>query len=265
MRDSSNTPAGAPPAVASFNTSFTFSMAGKNSDGMAFAFLGESHATGMSAGASLCLLAKRQNGNASNHVFAVEFDTWQNPEFNDSSNNHVGVNIDSMNSTLAYNLCGMATFCDYLVTDQDFTSWVDYDSTTQTLEVFFSKGSTLQGISKPASPIIQVPHLDLTNVFNDYMFVGITGSGAAFPEVKKIKSWSFKTGSFGPGVTIPVIQSNPKQGSKRSWVGVIAGVDSVVCGLIVAMLRIIYFVCWRGSKSGGGGDAKDPLSVEHSS
>jgi hypothetical protein len=95
--------------------------------------------------------------------------------------------------------------------------------------------------------------------------VGITGSGAAFPEVKKIKSWSFKTGSFGPGVTIPVIQSNPKQGSKRSWVGVIAGVDSVVCGLIVAMLRIIYFVCWRGSKSGGGGDAKDPLSVEHSS
>jgi hypothetical protein len=82
---------GSSPAVASFNTSFTFSMTGRNSAGMAFAFLEENHPNG-SAGASLCLLKKWLNGNFSNQLFAVEFDTYQNPEFNDSSNNHVGVN-----------------------------------------------------------------------------------------------------------------------------------------------------------------------------
>lgn len=236
MRNSSNTSV----TVASFNTSFTFSIAGETSAGMAFTFLAYNHTTGF-AGGSLCLLEKPQNGNSSNHVFAVEFDTWLNPEFDDPSNNHVGVNINSMNSTWVYNLCGNSTACSFLDTDQDFTCWIDYDSATQTLEVFFTNGSTIQGISKPANAIIYVSSLDLTNVFNDNMFVAITGSGAMYPEVKEIKSWSFKTGSFGGG-EIPAIQSRSKS---KSAVAVIVGAVSAVCVLSVALLCTTYFVFWR--------------------
>jgi len=42
-----------------------------------------------------------------NKVLEVEFDTWQNPEYNDPSNNHVGVNMNSMNSMAFQNLSGV--------------------------------------------------------------------------------------------------------------------------------------------------------------
>ncbi|KAG0568405.1 hypothetical protein KC19_6G017300 [Ceratodon purpureus] len=260
MRSNTST-TGGPPAVASFETSFTFSMTGNNSAGMAFMFAVENYTTG-SAGASLCLLQKQQNGRATNHVFAVEFDTWQNPEFNDPSNNHVGVNVNNMNSTAVYNYCGNLNYCSYFDTDQDFTAWIEYDSTTQIVVVFMTNGSLIQNVTKPANPIIQASHIDLTNVFNDYMYVGFTGSGAMYPEIKRIKSWNFKTRSFG-SVSIPVIQSNPKQDtSKTSWVGIIAGVVSAVCGLIIAILCIVYFMFRRRGKPRGGGDAEGALSMD---
>ncbi|KAG0589733.1 hypothetical protein KC19_1G043300 [Ceratodon purpureus] len=263
MRSNTST-AGASPAVASFNTSFTFSITGdQGSAGMAFMFAVESYITG-SIGSSMCLLLKPQNGLASNHLFAVEFDTWWNPEFDDPSNNHVGVNINSMNSTAVYNYCGNLKDCSYFVTGQDFTAWIEYDSTTQVVAVFLTNGSLIQNVAKPPNPIIQAPHIDLTNVFNDYMFVGFTGSAAMFQEIKKIKSWSFRSGNF-ESVSIPVIQINPKQDSKRSWVGLIAGVVSAVCGLITVILCIAYCVFRRRVKPRGGGDGEEALSMEFSS
>jgi hypothetical protein len=250
MRDSSGSGS---PAVASFNTSFTFSMTGANSAGMAFTFLVENHPNG-SAGACLCLLEKWQNGNLNNQLFAVEFDTWQNPEFNDSSNNHVGVNVNSMDSVSFYNLCGDGIKdCSYLVTGGDFTSWIDYDSATQTLDVFLTNGSLILGtVAKPADPLIQVSNLNLSNVLNDYMFVGITGSAGMYREVKNIKSWSFRTGSFGP-----------RQGSKSksSRGGLIAGSVAAASGvLIAAVLCILYILLCR--RAGG---AEEPLSSRLSS
>jgi hypothetical protein len=249
MRDSSG---GGSPAVASFNASFTFSMTGRNSAGMAFAFLVENHPIG-GAGSSLCL-RKFPNGDPNNQLFAVEFDTSLSPWNNDPSNNHVGVNVNSMDSVSFYNLCGDGIKdCSYLVTGEDFTSWVDYDSATQTVDVFFTKGSLILGaLAKPAYPIIHVPNLNLSNVFNDYMFVGITGSAATYREVKNIKSWSFRTGSFGP-----------TQGSKSksSRGGLIAGsVAAASCVLIAAVLCILYILLCR--RTGG---AEEPLSTQLSS
>ena len=249
MRDSSG---GRSPVVASFNTSFTFSMTGRNSAGMAFAFLVENHPSG-GAGSSLCL-RKFPNGDPNNQLFAVEFDTFLSPWNNDPSNNHVGVNVNSMDSVLFYNLCGDGIKnCSYLVTGEDFTSWVDYDSATQTVDVYFTKGSLILGaLAKPAFPIIHVPNLNLSNVFNDYMFVGITGSAGTYREVKNIKSWSFRTGSFGP-----------RQGSKSksSRGGLIAGsVAAASCVLIAAVLCILYILLCR--RAGG---AEEPLSTQLSS
>lgn len=245
-------------AVASFNTSFTFSMTGRNSAGMTFMFIATNRTTG-SPGGSLCLLRKPRNGDAANHVFAVEFDTWKNPEFDDPSNNHVGVNVNSMNSIAVHNLCGMASTCNYLVVGEAFTAWIDYDSTTQALAVYFTKGALSEGISKPATPIIQVPILNLTAVFNDYMHVGFSGSGAMYSEVKKIKSWSFQTGTFGYGSTIiPVIPQSSRQRKFSVGVEVIAAAVAAGCGLLVAIF-CAFLACWRRrqvAKACGSGDSQ---------
>jgi len=209
-------------AVASFNTSFTFSMSGENSAGFAFMFVVNNHTAG-APGGQLCLL-NYLNPNVSN-VLAVEFDTWQNPEYLDLSNNHVGVNNSSMRSTAVYNLCrdGIST-CDYFVTpegssEQDFTSWIDYDSATGNLEVFLANGSVVQGVLKPAKAIIQVPGFDISNVVKDYMFVGFSGSGAMYKEVKKIKSWNFRTSNSN--LWQKGMFRNTKQG--KNWVALITG------------------------------------------
>lgn len=196
MRVPSNTTA--PKSVASFNTCFTFSITGEGSAGFAFLIATYDHynfsVTG-AGGASMCVLNKTHNGDANNHVFAVEFDTWLNPEFNDPSDNHIGVNVNSMNSTAVYNLCGIATYCLHLISGDDFTTWIDYDGESQALEVRFTNGSTLQGVARPATPIITVKSLDLSHVVNDYMHVGFSGSVGNEPEVHHIKSWSFQSSS----------------------------------------------------------------------
>lgn len=44
------------------------------------------------------LINNHNNGNATNHFFAVELDTNQNVEFNDIDNNHVGIDINGLTS-----------------------------------------------------------------------------------------------------------------------------------------------------------------------
>lgn len=135
-------------------------------------------------------------------MFAVEFDTWLNPEFADPSNNHIGVNINSMNSVQTYNLCANSSSanetadCNYFDTGDDFTSWVDYDGTNQKLEVRLANGSstTTAGMAKPSDPLLTLANLDLSDVFNnDDMYVGFSGSVGMYAEVHEIKSWSFQS------------------------------------------------------------------------
>lgn len=180
-------------SVASFSTSFTFSITGTNSAGFAFVFVNNATYSG-SAGASLCLLNKTMSGRPSNHMFAVEFDTWLNPEFEDPSNNHIGVNINSMNSVQTYNLCANSSAnetvdCNYFDTGEDFTSWIDYNGTNQKLEIRLANGS----MAKPSEPLLTLSNLDLSDVFDNDMYVGFSGSVGIFAEVHEIKSWSFQS------------------------------------------------------------------------
>jgi serine/threonine protein kinase len=238
MGTSSNTTA--PKRVASFNTSFTFSITGTGTAGFAFMLATYDHYNFSlaSGGASMCLLNKNHNGDASNHVFAVEFDTWLTPEFNDSSNNHIGVNVNSMNSTAFYNLCGSTNSCVYLTTGDDFTSWIDYDGGNQTLQVRFTNGSTLEGVARPATPIITMKNLDLSDVFDDYTHVGFSGSVGNAPEVHQIKSWSFQSNM----IVQPVGKSNSRVAlvaALATGVALILLIGLVACLLLMRRRAIV--------------------------
>lgn len=221
FRDSSK-----PAAVASFRTSFTFSMKGKNSGGLAFTVMLNSSTTG-GGGASMCLLRKPENGSPNNHVFAVEFDTWKNPQYRDPSDNHVGVNINSMISNATYDFCNPGSpRCSYFVTETNFTAWVDYDAATQTLEVRMTTGAA--GVAKPAPALIRVPHLDISELVDEYMWVGFSGTQSLYQEIHQIQSWSFATGPFATAVT------NSHVVTKSYVVPLVAGVSAVCVALIAA-------------------------------
>ncbi|EMS52128.1 L-type lectin-domain containing receptor kinase V.9 [Triticum urartu] len=88
--------------VRSFSISFVFGILSSFGDirGHGFAFF-IALSTDLSAAFPiqfLGLINATNNGSTSNHLFAVELDTIQNTEFGDIDNNHVGVDINSLNS-----------------------------------------------------------------------------------------------------------------------------------------------------------------------
>jgi hypothetical protein len=80
----------------------------------------------------LGLVNGSNNGNGTNHIFAVELDTWKNSEFGDINNNHIGVDINSLSSVQSHPAGFFhdqnGTFKNLTLSSQEAMQvWVDYD------------------------------------------------------------------------------------------------------------------------------------------
>ncbi|KAG0623297.1 hypothetical protein M758_3G163800 [Ceratodon purpureus] len=233
--------------VASFQTTFTFQMTGENSsysdqgflpgEGMAFTFARNTTIVGLDGGASLCLLKEVDNGQASNRLFAVEFDSYFNPSYNDSSDSHIGVNVNSMNSTWYYNLCGFwgQVNCSSLCNGGYYTAWIDYNSTLEMLEVYLVTGISFD--EKPAMPQIVAQPLSLSDILDDYMYIGFSASsGSGLGEVHEIRSWKFTN-------SMCLVENVAVHSSKRRKDAIIVGVS---VGAVGAFLFLgVVFVSYR--------------------
>ncbi|KAG1327886.1 putative Anti-H(O) lectin 2 [Cocos nucifera] len=68
-------------------------------------------------------------------VVAVEFDTFFNPQYNDISANHIGIDVHTINSTVQLDLNTS------LSRNTTFNACVDYKATTKNLSVFLTNAS----------------------------------------------------------------------------------------------------------------------------
>ncbi|XP_009144572.1 L-type lectin-domain containing receptor kinase IV.4-like isoform X3 [Brassica rapa] len=88
--------------VSSFSTTFVFAIHSQipifSGYGMAFVVAPNASLPDATASQYLGLFNILTNGNDTNHVFAVELDTIGSTEFNDTDDNHVGIDINSMKS-----------------------------------------------------------------------------------------------------------------------------------------------------------------------
>ncbi|CAM6038580.1 unnamed protein product [Sphagnum compactum] len=179
---------------ASFSTFFTFSVNSSSNnntgdgtgDGLAFIIVANNTSlSGNFSGGGLGILNRETNGNASNHVFAVEIDTYQNPQYNDPSDYHVGVDINSLNSTDTYNL--------YFLDQGKFGAWIDYSAANETLYVVVQPYNGNASTLSPSQ--IVVPNFTLSKVLetDGQMYVGFSGATGASFENHYIYSWRFST------------------------------------------------------------------------
>ena len=183
----------------------------------------------------------------------------------DPSDNHIGVNINSMDSVKYFNLCDNSTLpsnntsssykCTYLVTGRDFTAWIDFYGQNRTLEVRLANGSiTDANMTRPLNPLM--PPLDLSiidTVFLEYMYiVGFTGSVYNGKTVTTLKSWTFS--SYG----MPEVSADPSSTGNASVVkmicrnncvvAVIAGVSAASGSFLAAFLIAALGWCLLGGK-----------------
>ena len=122
--------------------------------------------------------------------------TRKNFTTTDPSENHIGVNNNSIRSACAFYLCGgERTTCSFPWTSRAYTSWTDYNGMIGSLEVWFANGSLREGVAKRAGlGSIQIPHLDLMDIFGDYMYVGFSCHSWPFLDTYEIISRNFATG-----------------------------------------------------------------------
>ncbi|XP_060972804.1 probable L-type lectin-domain containing receptor kinase S.7 isoform X2 [Cannabis sativa] len=174
--------------TASFSTKFSFTIANLNpssfGDGLSF-FLSPDNRILGSPGGYLGLVNSSQL--TKNKFLAIEFDTRLDMHFDDPNDNHVGFDIESLNSIKTANtmLQGIN-----LKAGNVITTWIDYKNVQEKLSVFLSYSNI-----KPEKAILSLD-INLYEYLTENMYVGFSASTEGSTELHLIENWSFHTYGF---------------------------------------------------------------------
>ncbi|KAK3128983.1 hypothetical protein QOZ80_6BG0469490 [Eleusine coracana subsp. coracana] len=183
--------AGNTTSTASFAARFSFVISDPNAgsdggDGVAF-FVSPYRATLGATGGYLGLFNSSSASRNSSSILAVEFDTMANPEFNDPSDNHVGLDLGSPTSVAAADLADAGID---LKSGNLTTAWIDYRAADRRLEVFLSYSP----FPKPTRPVLSVD-VDLSAYLakEAMYYVGFSASTEGSTQTHTITDWTFRT------------------------------------------------------------------------
>ncbi|CAI0427243.1 unnamed protein product [Linum tenue] len=176
----------------------------------------------------LGLFNESNNGNLTNHVFAVELDTIYSSEFGDINNNHVAVDINGLDSLLAapagYYDAGGNLRNLTLISGQPMQAWIDYDQVESRIDV------TLAPISaaKPTRSLLSL-RKDLSEILEDTMHY--------------VLGWSFRLKGQAESLSISPLPRIPRIGpkGKSKALAIAIPVISVTLALAV-ILGVVYLV-----------------------
>ncbi|ESQ30121.1 hypothetical protein EUTSA_v10012298mg, partial [Eutrema salsugineum] len=127
--------------------------------------------TGQALTPNLGLVNRTTNGSPNNHLFAVEFDVFQDKRFGDINDNHVGIDINSVHSMVSKRA--------------GYWAWIEYKNNKVTITLAPAH------LKKPKRPLIET-QVDLSKVFLETMYTGFPGSMGRGIERHDIWSWSFE-------------------------------------------------------------------------
>eukprot|EP01018_Ginkgo_biloba_P000281 Gb_37813 [translate_table: standard] len=213
----------------SFSTTFVFAMVHSSSvpagPGLAFIMTPYKGDTRPFPSQFLGLFNSSSNGKPYNHLFAVEFDTGYNIEWEDISDNHVGVDLNSLKSVESKNASywtGKQFRELNPKTAQNFQAWIDYNHLQNRLNVTIA----VAGSPRPQKPLISTTlNMSMLGGVEGEMSVGFSSSTGNYLENHYILAWSFTTNGTAPPLNVsnlPTFIEKPKHVSR----GFIAGIAS---------------------------------------
>ncbi|KAF8102461.1 hypothetical protein N665_0198s0161 [Sinapis alba] len=168
----------------------------------------------------LGLFSTDNHNKTTNHILAVELDTNDSPEAFDISSNHVGIDINSKVSVESanasyYNHTEGKNLTLQLASGSSILIWIDYDGIKKRLNVTLAPVP----IPKPVSPLLSssikpsVPLLsrtiNISEIFNETMFVGFSGSTGTVKSDQYILAWSFKKGGQAESLDLSKVLDPP--------------------------------------------------------
>ncbi|GER38057.1 kinase [Striga asiatica] len=228
-------------AVLSFSTCFAVAIHPEyprlGGHGLAFAISPSSDLPSAQPSQYLGLFNSTTVGNASNHLFAVEFDTVQDFEFNDVNDNHVGIDSNALRSNAsapAAYFAGGSKIDLNLKSGKPIVAWIDYDSSTNLVNVTISPSSI-----KPLTPLLSY-RIDLSPILHETMFVGFSASTGLLASSHYLLGWSFTTIGEAPPLDLHSLPSIP--GTKIKHTGLTIGLTVSAFLFLLALISISLFL-----------------------
>ncbi|XP_031095019.1 L-type lectin-domain containing receptor kinase IV.1-like [Ipomoea triloba] len=181
------------------------------------------------------------NGNATNHVVAVELDTLQNPDHDDIDNNHVGIDIHRLISVEAksagyYQGNQLHNFS--LGSSKPIQAWVEYDGMAKQMNVTVAPLS----VGKPSKPLLSFPH-DISLDVLETVSIGFTAATGSAVSTQYILGWSFKMNGIAQELDPSKLPKLPRVGPKRKSRFLVIGVPVIaIFSLIIIAFGVGYYV-----------------------
>ncbi|XP_042486336.1 L-type lectin-domain containing receptor kinase IV.2-like [Macadamia integrifolia] len=188
-------------------------------------------------------------GNSSNHVVGVELDTFQNAQFNDIDDNHIGIDINDLRSIKA---APASYFSDQenrrvslnLYSGNPMQLWVEYCGSKKQLNVTLAPIN----VPKPTIPLLSL-NIDLSQTMVDHpMFVGFSSSTAAMKAPQYVLGWSFKMNGQAKELALSQLPKLPRMGPKRRPRIFNIGLPVIGASLVFMSIFIIRFIVARKKK-----------------
>ncbi|KAG2630190.1 L-type lectin-domain containing receptor kinase S.4-like [Panicum virgatum] len=187
----------------------------------------------------LGLFSAAVEGNATNHVFAVEFDTVQDFEFGDINGNHVGVDLNSLVSNKS------APADPVNLKAGDTVAWIDYDGAARLLNVSIANGTGASAAVKPATPLISFP-VDLSGVLREQMYVGFSASTGLLASSHYVRGWSFRLGGgAAPKLDISSLPTLPRNKTGKNRTSLILAVAFSAFVALVVLAAVGAYGAYR--------------------
>jgi hypothetical protein len=205
--------------VASFAAAFVFAIVSDYTDfsahGMAFVVAPNKGFPGALPAGYLALLNVQNNGNASNHLLAVELDTTQNTDFKDINANHVGIDINDLHSVQSspagyYDGGGVLRNLT-LFSREAMQVWVEYDGDAGRIDVTLAPIRV--GNNKPARPLVSAI-CNLSTVLKEQSYVGFSSATGGINSRHYVLGWSFAMNGPAPAIDIARLPKLPPFGPK---------------------------------------------------
>ncbi|CAM8904249.1 unnamed protein product [Rhodiola kirilowii] len=245
-------------SLADFSTHFSFVIDSNgselHSDGMAF-FLAPPWfpVPDNQLGSGLGLVSGAGLYTTTYPFVALEFDTFENSEFRDMRGDHVGIDVNLMESVAGVN------WKSGVLDGKLCEAWINYDAVSKELSVVFT------GFDENETVLQSFNHtIDLRKILPEYVCLGFGAATGAYSELHSIRSWWFdsklvvlinETSNAAPppteviGSPKPIpgsptpIPGSPKPIPGRNRTGLISG--SVSAGAIFVLIVLVGFIIWR--------------------
>ncbi|GLU12654.1 hypothetical protein SLE2022_293180 [Rubroshorea leprosula] len=252
--------------LSSFSTSFVFSVlpqiAASPGFGLCFVLSNSTSPPGALASQYFGLFT-----NATSHsvapLLAIEFDTGQNPEFNDPDGNHIGIdlnNIESIKTASAgyYNSTNELESVN-MRNGQNIHAWIDFDGANFEINVTVAP----VGVSRPSRPTLNYRNPMIANYLSTEMYVGFSASKTQWVEAQRVLAWSLSDAGVAREINttnLPVflIESSSSALSAGAIAGIVIG-----CVVFVIFSASGCYWLWRKKMSKDKEDEIEDWELEY--